>query len=97
MSALRDVYEGSFTTDPEACIARGPTAFGRYSFCALMQKWGNCLVAGCYVRPDGDACPVDNSPEAMARRVEAMERQERKETEGEREDDRDREAPRHSL
>lgn len=75
MSALREAWDGSFTTDPDACIARGETAFGKYSFCALMQKWGTCLESGCYVQPDGGTCPVDNSPEAMARRVKVKEMQ----------------------
>ena len=57
--------------DPPMCIWRGPSFDGVHAVCALMGQWGNCLEAGCYVRPDGGICEFDNSPEACERRLRA--------------------------
>ena len=62
-------HPDGFSRDPVSCIARGPSFDGVHSFCSLMSAWGSCLDSGCYVRPDGKLCEIDNSPEAMARRV----------------------------
>lgn len=73
---MRSEHPDCFSPDSVGCIARGGEVDGVHSFCGLMGAWGNCLEHGCYVRPDGSLCEIDNSPEAMERRVREMKRQE---------------------
>lgn len=75
---MRSDHKDGFSNDPLNCIARGWSFDGVHSFCDLMNAWGSCLEQGCYVRPDGRLCEIDNSPEAMARRVREMRREEGK-------------------
>lgn len=75
---MRGEHPDSFSPDAATCIARGESFNGVNAFCRLMNAWGNCLQMGCYVRPDGSLCELDNSAEAMAKRVRQMKRQEGK-------------------
>lgn len=71
---MRPENEGSACPNPISCIWRGSSFDGKHAFCALMGRGGNCLEMGCYVKPDGSLCEIDNSPEACERRLRAMER-----------------------
>lgn len=83
-AGMREQREGSFSRDPDMCIARGVPVDRCHAWCALMQAYGNCLEAGCYIKSDGSSCELDNSPEAMARRVRKIKRLEKEKNDGRR-------------
>lgn len=67
----------STSPDPRSCLWAGPHVVGDNQFCKLRKTWCNCLAAGCFVRPDGGLCSEDNSPEACARRLRALEKEDK--------------------
>lgn len=72
---MREQREGSVSPDPDMCLWGGDSFDGKHVFCKLINAWTNCLEAGCFVTPDGGTVEMDNSPEACARRLRAMERE----------------------
>lgn len=66
-------HEGAYATDPTACDKLG-VALVSNAYCELCGLWTNCLAVGCTTRADGKPAALDNSPEACAARLAAMER-----------------------
>lgn len=63
----------AYTSDPTTCDKRRSTV-GVNAFCELCGQWVNCLSVGCITTADGKPAKLDNSPEACAARLAAMER-----------------------
>ena len=66
-----EVRPDAYADDPETCDKRGPTVDSN-AWCGLCEAWTNCISAGCITRPDGKVTAHDNSPEACARRLAAL-------------------------
>ena len=65
-------HENAYAPDPTTCDKRRSTV-GVNAFCELCNQWVNCLAVGCATRADGKPAALDNSPEACAARLAAME------------------------
>lgn len=72
---MREQREGSMSPDPDMCLWGGDSFDGKHVSCRLANAWTNCLDVGCFVTPEGRHCELDNSPEACARRLRAMEKE----------------------
>lgn len=61
----------AYTSDPTTCDKRRSTV-GVNAFCELCGQWVNCPSVGCITTADGKPTALDNSPEACAARLAAM-------------------------
>ena len=65
-------HENAYAPDPTTCDKRRSTV-GVNAFCELCDQWTNCLSVGCTTTAEGKPATLDNSPEACAARLAAME------------------------